>query len=138
MVSQSDAPRRDRILDAAAEEFAARGLHGAKVDRIAARARVNKALLYYYFHNKAALYRETLLDVFRTVAAAVVAVRERGGTPDVQLDHFIQAVADQTGRRPRFPAIWLREMSEGGRHLDESNALEMRKVIETLGAILQE
>jgi TetR/AcrR family transcriptional regulator len=138
MVSQADAPRRDRILDAAAEEFAARGLDGAKVDRIAARARVNKALLYYYFQNKAALYRETLLDVFRTVATAVVAVREHGGTPETQLGLFIQAIAEQTARRPRFPVIWLREMSEGGRHLDESIALEMRKVIETLGAILQE
>jgi TetR/AcrR family transcriptional regulator len=130
--------RRDRILDAAAEEFAARGFHGAKVDRIAARARVNKALLYYYFHNKAALYRETLLEVFRTVASAVTAVHEEGGTAEAQLSRFIQAVADQTARRPRFPAIWLREMAEGGRHLDESIVLEMRKVVETLGAIIHE
>jgi AcrR family transcriptional regulator len=136
--SQREAPRRDRILDAAAEEFAARGFDGAKVDRIAARARVNKALLYYYFHYTAALYRETLLDVFRTVAVAVVGVREQGGTPHEQMHRFIQAVADTTLRSPRFPAIWLREMSEGGRHLDESIVLEMRKVIETLGGILQD
>jgi AcrR family transcriptional regulator len=135
---QRDVPRRDRILDAAAEEFAARGFDGAKVDRIAARARVNKALLYYYFHNKAALYHEMLLDVFRTVATAVVGVREQGGSPHEQMDRFIQTVADTTLSRPRFPAIWLREMSEGGRHLDESIVLEMRKVIETLGSILQD
>ena len=135
MVSQS-ATRRDRILDAAAEEFAARGFHGAKVDRIAARARVNKALLYYYFHNKAALHRETLLDVFRTIASAVMSVHEQGGTAEEQLDRFIQAVADQTSRRPRFPMIWLREMAEGGRHLDESIVVEMKKVLGTLGIIL--
>lgn len=134
----SEGTRRDRILAAAADEFAARGFDGAKVDRIAARARVNKALLYYYFKSKAALYRETLLDVFRTVAQAVQQVRHTGGTPEVQLRGFVQAVADHSARQPRFPYIWLREMAEGGRHLDESIVFEMKKVIETLGGILQE
>jgi len=130
--------RRERLLAAAADEFAARGFDGAKVDRIAARARVNKALIYYYFRSKAALYREVLLDVFRTVAGAVAAVRDVGGPPDVQLGGFVQAVADHTVRQPRFPNIWLREMAEGGRHVDESILMELRKVLETLGAILQE
>ena len=39
----------DAILAAAALEFAERGFAGARVDRIARRARVNKAMLYYHF-----------------------------------------------------------------------------------------
>jgi len=142
--SRSDPPagqrrsRRDRLLAAAAEEFAARGFDGAKVDRIAARARVNKALLYYYFRNKAALYREILLDLFRTVAAAVIAGREQGGAPDDQLVRFVETVAGEIVRRPLFPAMWLREMAEGGRHVDEAMMLEMRRVVEALGAILSD
>ena len=42
----------ERILVAAAAEFASRGYAGARVDRIARRARVNKAMLYYHFSNK--------------------------------------------------------------------------------------
>ena len=58
---RSDAPSsRDRLLTAAAAEFAMRGFEGAKVDRIAKHARVNKAMLYYHFTSKAALYREIL------------------------------------------------------------------------------
>lgn len=128
---------RERLLAAAAEEFAARGFDGAKVDRIAARARLNKALLYYYFRSKAALYREVLRDLFRTVAGSVAEVRDAGGSADAQLVRFIQAVAEEIVRRPLFPAMWLREMAEGGRHVDESIVLEMRRVIETLGGILQ-
>src|SRR5262245_49193157 len=116
--------RRDRILAAAAEEFSARGFDGAKVDRIAARARVNKALLYYYFRNKRTLYREILLDLFRTVATAVTKVRETGGTPEAQLEAFVQAVADETVKWPLFPTTWLREMAEGGRHVDETIVVE--------------
>ena len=50
----------DRILAAAAVEFAARGYAGARVDRIARRARVNKAMLYYHFRSKQGLYRALL------------------------------------------------------------------------------
>ncbi|WP_166982544.1 TetR family transcriptional regulator [Paramicrobacterium fandaimingii] len=47
---------RQRILDAATAEFAARGIAGARVDRIAASARTNKAQLYAYFGSKDALF----------------------------------------------------------------------------------
>ncbi len=49
-----------RILDAALDEFAAKGLDGARVDAIAARAGVNKRMLYYYFGSKDHLYRAVL------------------------------------------------------------------------------
>ena len=47
---------RQRILDAALLEFSSEGLAGARTDRIAAAAGVNKALLYYYFESKENLY----------------------------------------------------------------------------------
>jgi len=45
-----------RLLDAAADEFAQRGIAGARVDRIAAAANANKALIYSYFGNKEDLF----------------------------------------------------------------------------------
>jgi AcrR family transcriptional regulator len=47
---------RRRLLDAAAVEFADRGIAGARIDRIAAQARANKALIYSYFGNKEDLF----------------------------------------------------------------------------------
>jgi TetR/AcrR family transcriptional regulator len=141
MLSQRDASRpgsRDRLLEAAAAEFAARGFDGAKVDRITRRARVNKAMLYYHFHNKAALYREILARQFRGLAAAVTSGRAQPGTPDDQLHRFIRTVAGVIAAEPHFPAIWLREMAEGGRHLDASIATSLRDIIATLAAILQD
>ena len=49
---------QQRILTAALNEFARKGFAGARVDEIARRARVNKRMLYHYFGNKQALYRE--------------------------------------------------------------------------------
>jgi AcrR family transcriptional regulator len=51
---------RELILDAATEEFSARGLGGARVDAIAKRAVTNKRMLYHYFGNKEGLYLAVL------------------------------------------------------------------------------
>ena len=45
-----------RLLEAAAAEFADRGIAGARIDRIAAAAKANKALIYAYFGNKEDLF----------------------------------------------------------------------------------
>src|SRR5262245_20718471 len=47
-----------RILEAAIEEFSAKGFTGARVSEIAARAGVNQQLISYYFDGKEGLYRE--------------------------------------------------------------------------------
>jgi AcrR family transcriptional regulator len=127
---------RQRLLRAAAAEFAARGFDGAKVDRIAARAGVNKAMLYYHFGSKGDLYRAILRDLFAAVAVAVAAVREAGGDPPGQVRRFVQAVAREAAARPHFPPIWLREIAEGGRHLDRAIAGDMGRVVGALAAML--
>jgi len=62
---------QERILQAATDEFAAYGIAGGRVDRIALAARANKALIYSYFGNKEQLFRavleRSLADVYSTV-----------------------------------------------------------------------
>jgi len=129
---------RAKIWAAAAHEFAARGFDGAKVDRIAAAARVNKAMLYYHFANKAGLYNAILHDTFAAIADAVRGVRAAGGSPETQLRSYVQAIANVADTRPFFPPIWLREVAEGGRHLDPAVARHFRDVLATLGQILKD
>src|SRR5688500_16570634 len=93
---------RARVWDAAAHEFAARGFDGAKVDRIAAAARVNKAMLYYHFASKAGLFNAILQDTFAAIAVAVQGVRETGGTAETQLRAYVSAIAGVAEGRPFF------------------------------------
>jgi TetR/AcrR family transcriptional regulator len=76
--SRSQAERADqtrsRILDAATQEFSANGLAGARTERIAEAAGVNKALLYYYFRSKDDLYAAALEAVAARVAESSMAV----------------------------------------------------------------
>ncbi len=128
-------PTRSRILDAAAVEFAARGFDGAKVDRIARRAGLNKAMLYYHFRNKAALYRTILEDLFQRLAGTLEA-GVQAGTPEARLRRFIALLDAETAAQPHFPAIWLREMAEGGRHLDAGIVSAIARVVVVLSAVL--
>src|SRR5262249_45937294 len=63
---------QERILAAALREFSEKGFAGARVDRIARRARVNKRMLYHYFGNKERLFREILARKVRERAAWAV------------------------------------------------------------------
>ncbi len=67
---------RERILDAALTEFAAKGFAGARVDSIAARAKINKRMLYHYFGDKEGLFREVLRRKIADRAAWLAAAPE--------------------------------------------------------------
>lgn len=67
MVGDARATQR-RLLDAATQEFAARGIAGARVDRIAEVARCNKAQIYHYFGSKDQLFDA----VFNALVVATV------------------------------------------------------------------
>jgi len=127
---------RERLLAIALEEFADRGFAGAKVDRIARRARVNKAMLYYHFRSKAGLYLAILREQFEALGEAAASARMPDLPADEQLSRFIDAIAREANSRPYFASIWLREIAEGGRHLDETIVGALRRVLDTLGAIL--
>jgi len=109
---------RGRILAAAVDEFASRGYDGAGVDRIARRARVNKALIYYYFESKRGLYHEILHDGVRRLASTLAAVIEADQAAAEKLDSYVEALDTFLHDNPHVPPIMLRELAEGGRHLD--------------------
>src|SRR5687768_2010030 len=80
------------IFQAAAVEFSERGYDAAGVDRIAARAGVNKAMLYYHFASKRGLYVEVLRDMFRAVGTRARAIADGDGTAREKLDRWISTI----------------------------------------------
>jgi TetR/AcrR family transcriptional regulator len=132
------ATSRQRLLTAAAAEFAARGFAGASVDRIARAAHVNKAMIYYHFASKAALYREILRDMFEAVAGRVAAAAAAAAAPEDKVRAFVDAIATEAEARPHFPPIWFREIAEGGAHVDAATLASIAAVVKSLRHILHE
>jgi AcrR family transcriptional regulator len=126
MVRDAEATRQ-RLLDAAAEEFAARGIAGARVDRIAQAARSNKAQIYHYFGSKDALF-EAVFD--RIVEATL---RETPIDP-TDLPEYAGRLFDRYQRHPEVQrlATWYRLERGDGSHPIEaiaaSNAAKVKAI----------
>ncbi len=109
---------RTRVFDAATHEFAERGYEAAGVDRIAASARVNKAMIYYHFGSKLDLYREVLRHMLRAVGERARAIADGPGPAELKLDLWIGTLIAEAAARPWFPPIMLRELASSAEHLD--------------------
>jgi TetR/AcrR family transcriptional regulator len=106
-----------RILRAAEEIFAERGLAGARTSAIARAARVNQALLYYYFQSKEELHRFTLEMLFSQLRAQAGAALERPAPQGERLLGYINAYFDFVAAHPNYPRLVERELMSRGPRL---------------------
>lgn len=107
---------RAAILRAAVAEFAEYGIDGARTDRIAKEARVNKALLYYYFRDKDALYEAVLFRVFSGMREQVMPVLDSDLPPKQKLLEYVGRYFDYIAMNPQFPRVVQSEMMRVGAH----------------------
>jgi AcrR family transcriptional regulator len=128
MVRDAEATRQ-RLLDAAAEEFAGCGIAGARVDRIARAAGSNKAQIYHYFGSKEGLF-EAVFD--RVVEATL---RETPIDP-TDLPEYAGRLFDRYQRHPEVQrlATWYRlERADGADPIEAivaSNAAKVKAIAE--------
>jgi TetR/AcrR family transcriptional regulator len=103
---------RASILKAAVSEFAEHGIAGARTDTIARIARVNKALLYYYFKDKESLYTAVLDHVFGGLRDHVLPALEGARSPQQKMLDYVAAYFDYIAANPQFPRVvqaeWMR------------------------------
>ncbi|SHM33858.1 transcriptional regulator, TetR family [Actinacidiphila paucisporea] len=128
MGRDAEATKR-RLLDAATREFAAYGIAGGRVDRIAAEARSNKAQIYHYFGSKDGLFDAVFDAMCRETVDAVPI------DPD-DLPEYAGRLHDSYVERPwvqRLATWYHLERAGGGALLPvvlDSNAAKVRAVAE--------
>src|ERR1700683_362740 len=101
---------RARILEAAVREFSENGLAGARTEQIAEAAGVNKALLYYYFQGKDALYSAALEAVAQGVLISSVATLEAERSAGERLVRFALNHFDRIHSQRAFQSLMQHEM----------------------------
>ncbi len=127
---------RRRLLLAAGHEFAEHGFAGASVDRIARRARLNKAMIYYHFRSKAGLYREVLREMYRAVGTKVRALSDSAENPHDALAAFVATVVHEASQRAYFPRVMMRELADRARHLDRETLTLAIAIPEVLAGVI--
>jgi AcrR family transcriptional regulator len=125
-----------KILQEARTLFSLKGFDATTTDDIAKSSGVNKALIYYYFKNKAGLYAQVMSGLFDAIYDEVVTSRESCTSTTDELHAFIKTYADYAYEHPYFPALLLRELSDSGAHLPEMMFASMRNLFILLSDIL--
>ncbi|SOE50761.1 Transcriptional regulator, TetR family [plant metagenome] len=135
-----DADRSQQVILAAAlQEFSEHGLGGARMERIAQRAALNKRLIYYYFQSKDDLFLAVLEEAYRSIRQAEQALR----LGDMPAASAIRRLTEFTWEyyiaHPEFLTLLNSENLHQGKHLARS--VHIRKMnsplIESLGEILE-
>jgi TetR/AcrR family transcriptional regulator len=98
------------IVAAALEEFAQLGLAGARIDEIAKAARVNKALLYYYFESKEHLYEGVIEQMFVTMTDALRGALGTTDGPREKLLAFLDANFKVLAAQPAYARLLEQEV----------------------------
>jgi TetR/AcrR family transcriptional regulator len=132
---------RAAILNAALEEFAHEGVTGARTDEIARRAGVNKALLYYYFKGKEALYEAVLDEVFSGVRAVIHHALSQDLPPRRKLAAYIAAHFDYIASHPPYHRLVHAEFLRAGRdpsRIERVAKQYFRPVFSELSALLKD
>jgi TetR/AcrR family transcriptional regulator len=121
-----------RILAGARQEFIEHGLRGARMQAIADRCGVNKALLHYYFRSKEGLYQAVLQEIVQTMRAAIdeqLITPSTGDDIQALLHRFISVYIRTLHSNPDFPRFMFREIADGGTN--------MSKLIESVAPLVK-
>lgn len=118
---QRDAAQtRKRILKAATLEFSRKGLAGARVDEIAARADVNKRMLYVYFGNKEDLFLAVLEEAYADIRNAERQLELEHLAPVEALRTLVRFTWSYYLKHPEFLRLVNSENLHRARHLKRS------------------
>ncbi len=132
-----EASRAD-ILRAATGEFAARGLDGARVDAIARRTRTTRAMIYYYFKSKEALYRAVFEEAYRGIREAEKGLDLAHLPAREAVAELVSFTFDYYHAHPEFVALVVAENQSGGRHIRRMQRIRRlnASIVDTIADVL--
>ncbi|HVZ46474.1 MAG TPA: TetR/AcrR family transcriptional regulator [Ramlibacter sp.] len=137
---QRDADRSQGIILAAArDEFADHGLGGARMDRIAERAGLNKRLIYYYFEDKEKLFQAVLEQAYRDIRDRERELHLLDLEPPQAVRRLVEFTWNYYLEHPEFLTLLNSANLHKARHLEGSQRARALNspVIETLAEILE-
>lgn len=98
----SEKESQKRILNAALKEFSKFGLEGARMERIAKRAKVNKAMLFYYFNSKKNLYQNVIRNMFERMSPVIFDLILSNPRPEEFMERIARFYVDLYDNNPDF------------------------------------
>lgn len=112
------------ILDIATQEFAQKGLAGARIDEIAERTRTSKRMIYYYFDSKEGLYVAVLEEAYRRVRAVESQLQLENLEPEAALRKLVEFTFDHHAGNEDYIRLVMAENINRARFLVQSKSIQ--------------
>ena len=122
----------EKILVAAQEVFTQKGMDGARMQEIANKAGINKALLHYYFRTKQKLFEAIFEMVFSKIFPNLMAMVHSDLPFEEKLGIFLEKYIELLQKNPFLPTFILKEMNRNPEILAsiiKSNGVDPKEVI---------
>ncbi len=127
-----------KIIHTSMMLFSTNGYDATTADEISKACGVNKAMIFYYYKNKAGLYGAVLSHALDSIHDEVISKDKEYLEPLEDLKIFIKTYALYCEKHPYLPALLLRELSNSGAYLPDVMFESMRKLFALLSKILKE
>jgi AcrR family transcriptional regulator len=137
-INDAEQTKRD-IISVATEEFANKGLAGARIDEIAARTRTSKRMIYYYFGSKEGLYITVLEEAYRNIRNIERDLDVDDLSPLDALRELVSFTFDRHQQNPGFVRLVANENLHYGKYIKQSANIPNLNVpaIETIRRIVE-
>jgi AcrR family transcriptional regulator len=139
-VRQRDRERtKQEILEIAFAEFAENGLTGGNTDAIAARAKITKRLIFYYFNSKEELFTAVLEMAYAKMRIAETDLHLEALEPEAAIRRLAEFTFDFDQANPEYVRLVTIENIHRGRHIRSSKKLKemVRPIISQIAAMLE-
>ena len=101
----------EEILNAAKEVFQQKGMAGARMQEIADKAKINKALLHYYYRSKQLLFEAVFKNAFRLLAPQIGKVLNDDTELFDKIRNFTDSYVSFVIKHPYLPNFVTQELN---------------------------
>lgn len=134
-MTQKDLNTEEKIFEAAKEVFTVKGYAAARMQEIADKAGINKALLHYYYRSKSKLFQKIFQKVFATFLLNITSIFTENLPLDDLIRKFVDVYLTQISKNPQVPNFIINELHQNSAEVfDMFDTMPIRKNIMHLQA----
>jgi AcrR family transcriptional regulator len=122
MKKEKDKTTESQILEAAKQIFQTKGMDGSRMQEIADKAGINKAMLHYYFRNKQLLFEAVFNQAFAMIAPQLKAVMNDDSSIEEKIKNFTYNYTSFMLQHPYLPNFIIQELNRNEEFLEKLKA----------------
>lgn len=119
MTKQKDQDTEEQIMDAAKEVFQKKGKDGARMQEIADKAGINKAMLHYYYRSKQLLFEAVFSSAFALLAPQLNKILNDDSSIEEKVRGFTHNYISFISKHPYLPSFIIQELNRNPNFLEK-------------------